>query len=87
MYQGNHYCSRDFGGSAANNNAYHYSNKDGSYYYSNSNVSLLKQIYRKDANIARVQPTTMMELERRRTLPQAANKVSISTSSIGETRV
>ncbi|CAD0095418.1 unnamed protein product [Aureobasidium vineae] len=38
-YEGNHYCSRDYGSSAANDNSYHYSNPDGSYYYSNPNGS------------------------------------------------
>ncbi|KAH2024858.1 hypothetical protein KXV65_008894 [Aspergillus fumigatus] len=33
--QGNHYCARDYGSGAANSNSYHYSNSDGSYYYSN----------------------------------------------------
>ncbi|PCH36349.1 hypothetical protein WOLCODRAFT_108584 [Wolfiporia cocos MD-104 SS10] len=33
--QGNHYCSRDYGGSSG----YHYSNSNGSYYYSNPNGS------------------------------------------------
>ncbi|KAJ3170507.1 hypothetical protein HDU87_008742 [Geranomyces variabilis] len=37
--QGNHYCSRDYGSGAANQNSYHYSNKDDSYYYSNPNGS------------------------------------------------
>ena len=37
--QGNHYCSRDYGSSAANANSYHYSNSNGSYYYSNPNGS------------------------------------------------
>jgi hypothetical protein len=32
--QGNHYCNRDYGESAPNQNAYHYSNANGSYYYS-----------------------------------------------------
>ncbi|KAG9097898.1 hypothetical protein FS749_005130 [Ceratobasidium sp. UAMH 11750] len=32
--QGNHYCSRDYGSSAPNQNSYHYS-----YYYSNPNGS------------------------------------------------
>lgn len=31
--QGNHYCSRNYGTSAANSNSYHYSNSNGSYYY------------------------------------------------------
>ena len=35
--QGNHYCSRDYGSSAANSNSFHYSNSNGSYYYSNPN--------------------------------------------------
>jgi len=39
VQQGNHYCSRDYGSSASNPNSYHYSNTDGSYYYSNPNVS------------------------------------------------
>jgi hypothetical protein len=38
-YQGNHYCSRDYGSGASNSNSYHYSNTNGSYYYSNPNVS------------------------------------------------
>ncbi|KAF8510852.1 hypothetical protein JB92DRAFT_2791607 [Gautieria morchelliformis] len=38
-HQGNHYCSRDYGSSAANSNSYHYSNTDGSYYYSNPDGS------------------------------------------------
>ncbi|CAH0046737.1 unnamed protein product [Clonostachys solani] len=37
--QGNHYCARDYGSGASNQNAYHYSNTDGSYYYSNSDGS------------------------------------------------
>lgn len=37
--QGNHYCNRDYGPSAPNQNAYHYSNTNGSYYYSNPNGS------------------------------------------------
>lgn len=37
--QGNHYCNRDYGSSAPNQNAYHYSNANGSYYYSNANGS------------------------------------------------
>ncbi|THX51524.1 hypothetical protein D6D06_07328 [Aureobasidium pullulans] len=50
--QGNHYCSRDYGSGASNDNSYHYSNSlwdkesdtnvrdsDGSYYYSNPNGS------------------------------------------------
>ncbi|ELR14074.1 uncharacterized protein ACA1_366970 [Acanthamoeba castellanii str. Neff] len=37
--QGNHYCTRDYGSSAANSNSYHYSNSNGSYYYSNPNGS------------------------------------------------
>ncbi|KAH7335008.1 hypothetical protein B0J17DRAFT_618126 [Rhizoctonia solani] len=48
--QGNHYCSRDYGSSAPNQNSYHYRqvyppiyvclyNTDGSYYYSNPNGS------------------------------------------------
>ncbi|KAL1794746.1 hypothetical protein ACET3X_006562 [Alternaria dauci] len=36
--QGNHYCRRDYGPGASNPNSYHYSNTDGSYYYSNPNV-------------------------------------------------
>ncbi|CCG84569.1 protein of unknown function [Taphrina deformans PYCC 5710] len=39
--QGNHYCSRDYGSSASNSNAYHYSNQDGSYHYSNSDGSMI----------------------------------------------
>lgn len=27
IYQGNHYCSRDYGSSASNSNSYHYSNR------------------------------------------------------------
>ncbi|KZM18550.1 uncharacterized protein EKO05_0002413 [Ascochyta rabiei] len=41
---GNHYCSRDFGPGASNSNSYHYSNTDGSYYYSNPNVSALARL-------------------------------------------
>ncbi|KAJ6036105.1 hypothetical protein N7540_000384 [Penicillium herquei] len=37
--QGNHYCTRDYGPSAANRNSYHYSNTNGSYYYSNPDGS------------------------------------------------
>ena len=37
--QGNHYCNRDYGPDAPNQNAYHYSNANGSYYYSNPNGS------------------------------------------------
>ncbi|KPI34992.1 uncharacterized protein AB675_11900 [Cyphellophora attinorum] len=37
--QGNHYCSRDYGSSASNQNSYHYSNSNGSYYYYNANGS------------------------------------------------
>ncbi|KDQ12472.1 hypothetical protein BOTBODRAFT_56752 [Botryobasidium botryosum FD-172 SS1] len=37
--QGNHYCARDYGSSAPNQNAYHYSNSNGSYYYSNADGS------------------------------------------------
>jgi hypothetical protein len=37
--KGNHYCNRDYGSSAANSNAYHYSNANGSYYYSNPDGS------------------------------------------------
>ncbi|KAF8341256.1 uncharacterized protein EI90DRAFT_2905668 [Cantharellus anzutake] len=36
---GNHYCSRDYGSDAPNQNSYHYSNKDRSYYYSNPDGS------------------------------------------------
>ncbi|KAK7961611.1 uncharacterized protein PG986_002436 [Apiospora aurea] len=37
-YQGNHYCSRDYGSSAANSNSYHYSNTNhnGSTYHQSS---------------------------------------------------
>jgi len=37
--RGSHYCSRDYGSSASNQNAYHYSNADGSYYYANPDGS------------------------------------------------
>ncbi|KAL5495572.1 hypothetical protein ACEPAI_1035 [Sanghuangporus weigelae] len=37
--QGNHYCARDYGSSTPNQNAYHYSNTNGSYYYSNPDGS------------------------------------------------
>lgn len=33
--QGNHYCNRDYGPSATNPNCFHYSNWNGSYFYSN----------------------------------------------------
>ncbi|KAH7563782.1 hypothetical protein BM1_00829 [Bipolaris maydis] len=38
VVQGNHWCTRESGPSDTNSNPYHYSNRDGSYYYSNSNV-------------------------------------------------
>ncbi|KAF8840921.1 hypothetical protein BDN67DRAFT_967841 [Paxillus ammoniavirescens] len=38
--QGNHYCSCDYGSSGT---GYHFSNTDGSYYYSNPNSSTLLQ--------------------------------------------
>ncbi|KAG8724009.1 hypothetical protein FRC09_000817 [Ceratobasidium sp. 395] len=37
--QGNHYCNRDYGPSAPNQNSYHYSNTNGSYYYNNPDGS------------------------------------------------
>ncbi|KAJ8126027.1 hypothetical protein O1611_g7609 [Lasiodiplodia mahajangana] len=37
--QGNHYCARDYGLEAPNQNAYHYSNTDNSYFYSNPDGS------------------------------------------------
>lgn len=39
IVQGNHWCTRETGSNVTNSNAYHYSNQDGSYYYSNSNAS------------------------------------------------
>ncbi|EUC48738.1 hypothetical protein COCMIDRAFT_86373 [Bipolaris oryzae ATCC 44560] len=38
VVQGNHWCTREASINDVNSNPYHYSNKDGSYYYSNSNV-------------------------------------------------
>ncbi|KAI1736048.1 hypothetical protein F4680DRAFT_433228 [Xylaria scruposa] len=37
--QGNHYCARDYGPDAPNQNAYHYSNRDRSYHYNNPDGS------------------------------------------------
>ncbi|EMD66957.1 hypothetical protein COCSADRAFT_196874, partial [Bipolaris sorokiniana ND90Pr] len=36
--EGNHWCTREAGSNDVNSNPYHYSNRDGSYYYSNSNI-------------------------------------------------